>query len=84
MTAEALDSAEAGERVQDTRNAWGKTIARQLAAACRLLRRTGLGGLNPCRTAKAEWEQRPAGRVVSSSRPKVVASQSPDRPTVHQ
>jgi hypothetical protein len=56
MTAEALDSAEAGEKVQDARDAWGKAIARQLDAACRLLRDSGVKGLNPCRSAKAEWE----------------------------
>lgn len=56
MTPEALDSAEAGERVQDARNAWGKAIARQLDAACRLLRDSGVQGLNPCRPAGAEWE----------------------------
>lgn len=56
MTAEALDSAEAGERVQDARDAWGKAIARQLDAACRLLRDSGVQGLKPCRPAKAEWE----------------------------
>lgn len=56
MTAEALDSAEAGEKVQDARNAWGKAIARQLDAACRLFRDSGVPVLNPCRSARAEWE----------------------------
>ena len=56
MTAEALDSAEAGERVQDARDAWGKALARQVDAACRALRASGVPGLNPCRPAKAEWE----------------------------
>lgn len=56
MAAEALDSAEAGERVQDAREAWGKAIARQLDAACRLMRDSGVKGLNACRPAKAEWE----------------------------
>lgn len=56
MTAAALESEAEGERVQDARNAWGKAVARQLDAACRLLRDSGVGGLNPCRAAKAEWE----------------------------
>lgn len=56
MTAAALESEAEGERVQDARNAWGKAIARQLDAACRLMRDSGVKGLNPCRSAKAEWE----------------------------
>ena len=56
MTDAALESEAEGERVQDARNLWGKTIARQLDAACRLLRDSGVKGLNPCRAAKAEWE----------------------------
>lgn len=56
MTAEALDSAAEGERVEDARNAWGKALARQMDAACRLLRSSGVSGLNPCRPAGAEWE----------------------------
>jgi hypothetical protein len=56
MTAEALDSAEAGEMVQDARDAWAKAVARQLDAACRLMRDSGVKGLKPCRPAVAEWE----------------------------
>jgi len=56
MTPEALESAEAGEKVQDARDAWGKAVARQLDAACRLMVASGVVGLNPCRPAKAEWE----------------------------
>jgi hypothetical protein len=56
MTTEALESAEAGERVQDARDAWGKAVARQLDAACRLLRDSGVANINPCRPGKAEWE----------------------------
>ena len=56
MTDGALDSEAEGERIQDARNAWGKAIARQLDAACRALRDSGVVGLNPCRSAKAEWE----------------------------
>lgn len=56
MTAAALESEAEGERVQDARNAWGKSIARQLDAACRLMRASGVKGLNPCRPPKAEWE----------------------------
>lgn len=56
MTAEALDSEEAGEKVKDARDAWGKALARQMDAACRALRASGVPGLNPCRPAKAEWE----------------------------
>lgn len=56
MTAAALDSEAETERVQDARNAWGKAVARQIDAACRLMRDSGVAGLNPCRPAKAEWE----------------------------
>lgn len=56
MTAEALDSEEAGEKVQDARDAWGKAVARQLDAACRMLVASGVVGLNPCRPTRAEWE----------------------------
>lgn len=56
MTDAALHSEAEGEKVQDARNAWGKAIARQLDAACRALRDSGVTGLNPCRPAKAEWE----------------------------
>lgn len=56
MTPAALESEAEGERVQDARNAWGKAIARQLDAACRLMRDSGVKGLKPCRPAKAEWE----------------------------
>lgn len=56
MTAEALNSAEAGERVQDARNAWGKAVARKMDAACRLMRDSGVVGLKPCRPANAEWD----------------------------
>ena len=56
MTAEALESEAALEAVQDARDAWGKAIARHLDAACRLMRDSGVKGLNPCRPAKAEWE----------------------------
>ncbi len=56
MTDAALGSEAESERVQDARNAWGKAIARQLDAACRALRDSGVAGFNPCRPAKAEWE----------------------------
>jgi hypothetical protein len=56
MTAEALESEAALEAVQDARDSWAKAVARQLDAACRLLRDSGVAGLNPCRPAKAEWE----------------------------
>jgi len=56
MTAEALESEEAGERVRDARDAWGKALARQFDAACRMMAASGVVGLNPCRPAKAEWE----------------------------
>lgn len=56
MTAEALESEEAGEKVQDARDAWGKTVARQLDAACRAIAASGIVGIKPCRPARAEWE----------------------------
>ncbi|HWW56344.1 MAG TPA: hypothetical protein VN047_05580 [Sphingopyxis sp.] len=56
MTAAALDSEAEAERVQDARTAWGKAVARQLDAACRLMRDSGVKGLKPCRPERAEWE----------------------------
>jgi len=56
MTAEALDSEAEAEKVQDARDAWGKVVARQLDAACRMLVASGVVGINPCRPVKAEWE----------------------------
>lgn len=56
MAAEALDSEAAGEKVQDARDAWGKALARQFDAACRLMTASGVVGLNPCRPPRAEWE----------------------------
>jgi hypothetical protein len=55
MTAEALESEAELERVQDAREQWGKSVARTLDAACRLIRDTAVTSLN-CRPAKAEWE----------------------------
>ena len=55
MTAEALDSEEALEAVQDARDRWGLNNARALDAACRLVRDTAVKTLI-CRPARAEWE----------------------------
>ncbi len=55
MTAEALDSEEALEAVQDARDRWGMDNARALDAACRLIRDTAVRTLI-CRPPRAEWE----------------------------
>lgn len=55
MTALALESEAEAERVQDARDAWGKAVARQLDAACRLIQRTAVPSLI-CRGERAEWE----------------------------
>ena len=55
MTEAALASEAEYERVIDARDLWAKSVARQLDAACRLLRATAAPALE-CRPERAEWE----------------------------
>ena len=55
LTVEALESEAALESAQDAQAEWGKSVARRLDAACRLLRDTAVPAL-ACRPERAEWE----------------------------